>query len=40
MPAAANGLNLDALIVAKSLIEKVDGVENAQAALGAPKKLQ
>ena len=40
MPAAANGLNLDALIAAKSLIEKVGGVENAQAALSALKKLQ
>jgi hypothetical protein len=33
-------LNLDALIAAKALIEKVGGVENAQAALGALKKLQ
>ncbi len=40
MPAAANGLNLDALIAAKSLIEKVGGIENAQAALSALKKLQ
>ena len=40
MPTAANGLNLDALIAAKSLIEKVGGVENAQAALSALKKLQ
>ncbi len=40
MPAAANGLNLDALIAAKSLIEKVGGVENAQAALSALKRLQ
>jgi hypothetical protein len=39
-PAAANGLNLDALIAAKSLIEKVGGVEIAQAALSALKKLQ
>jgi hypothetical protein len=40
MQAAANGLNLDALIAAKSLIEKVGGIENAQAALSALKKLQ
>ena len=40
MPAAANGLNLDALIAAKSLIEKVGGIENAQAAISAMKKLQ
>jgi arginine repressor len=40
MPAAANGLNLDALIAAKSLIEKVGGIENAQTALSALKKLQ
>jgi arginine repressor len=40
MPTAANGLNLDAVIAAKSLIEKVGGVENAQAALSALKKLQ
>jgi hypothetical protein len=33
-------LNLDALIAAKTLIEKVGGVENAQAALSALKKLQ
>ena len=33
-------LNLDALIAAKALIEKVGGVENAQAALSALKKLQ
>jgi lambda repressor-like predicted transcriptional regulator len=40
MPAAANGLNLDALIAAKSLIEKVGGIENAQTALSALKKLR
>jgi hypothetical protein len=33
-------LNLDALIAAKALIEKVGGVENAQAALSALKRLQ
>jgi hypothetical protein len=33
-------LNLDALIAAKTLIEKVGGIENAQAALSALKKLQ
>ncbi len=40
MPAAANGLNLDALIAAESLIEKVGGIQNAQVALCALKKLQ
>jgi lambda repressor-like predicted transcriptional regulator len=40
VPAAANGLNLDALIAAKSLIEKVGCIENAQTALSALKKLQ
>jgi arginine repressor len=34
------GLNLDALIAAKALIEKVGGFENAKAALSALKKLQ
>ena len=37
---AGGTLNLDALIAAKALIEKVGGVENAQAALSALKKLQ
>src|SRR6266566_1066251 len=37
---AAGPLNLDALIAAKVLIEKVGGVENAQAALSALKRLQ
>jgi hypothetical protein len=37
---SSNGQNLDALIAAKSLIEKVGGLENAQAALSALKKLQ
>ena len=40
MSTGASGLNLDALIAAKSLIEKVGSVENAQAALSALKKLQ
>jgi hypothetical protein len=38
--ATANGLNLDALIAAKSLIEKVGGIENAEAAISALKKLR
>jgi hypothetical protein len=37
---AGHGVNLDALIAAKALIEKVGGIENAQAALSALKKLQ
>ena len=37
---AGGSLNLDALIAAKTLIEKVGGVENAQAALSALKRLQ
>jgi hypothetical protein len=37
---ATNGLNLEALIAAKALIEKVGGVENAEAAISALKKLQ
>jgi hypothetical protein len=37
---AGGSLNLDALIAAKALIEKVGGVEIAQAALSALKKLQ
>ena len=37
---AVGTLNLDALIAAKALIEKVGGVENAQAALSALKRLQ
>jgi hypothetical protein len=37
---AGGSFSLDALIAAKSLIEKVGGVENAQAALSALKKLQ
>jgi hypothetical protein len=39
-PSTANGLNLEALIAAKALIEKVGGVENAEAAISALKKLQ
>jgi hypothetical protein len=38
--AATNGLSLDALIAAKSLIEKVGGIENAELAISALKKLQ
>jgi arginine repressor len=38
--ATANGLNLDALIAAKSLIEKVGGIENAEAAISALKRLR
>jgi hypothetical protein len=37
---AGGSLNLDALIAAKALIEKVGGVENAQAALSGLKRLQ
>jgi hypothetical protein len=37
---ATNGLSLNALIAAKSLIEKVGGFENAEAAISALKKLQ
>jgi hypothetical protein len=37
---AGGSLNLDALIAAKALIEKVGGIENAQAAISAMKKLQ
>lgn len=37
---AGGSLNLEALIAAKALIEKVGGIENAQAALNALKKLQ
>jgi hypothetical protein len=33
-------LDIEALIAAKALIEKVGGIENAQAALSALKKLQ
>src|SRR6516225_8889499 len=33
--ATANRLNLDALIAAKSLVEKVGGIENAEAAISA-----
>jgi hypothetical protein len=33
-------LDLDALIAAKALIEKVGGIENAQAAISVLKKLQ
>ena len=36
---AGGSLNLDALIAAKALIEKVGGVENAQAAHSALKRL-
>jgi hypothetical protein len=38
--ATANGLNLDALIATKALIEKIGGIENAEAAISALKKLQ
>jgi hypothetical protein len=38
--ASANGLNLEALIAAKALIEKVGGIENAEAAISALKKLR
>jgi arginine repressor len=38
-PASGNGLNLDALIAAKALIAKVGGVQVAQEALAALKKL-
>ncbi|PWT83445.1 MAG: hypothetical protein C5B58_06570 [Acidobacteria bacterium] len=38
--ATANGLNLDALIAAKSLVDKLGGVEHAEAAISALKKLQ
>jgi hypothetical protein len=37
---SGHGLNLDALIAAKALIEKVGGYENAKAALSALKRLQ
>jgi hypothetical protein len=37
---AGSSLNLDALLAAKALIEKVGGIENAQAAISALKKLQ
>ncbi len=38
-PAGANGLNLDALIAAKALIQKVGSVEVARKALAALVKL-
>jgi arginine repressor len=38
--AASNGLNLDALIAAKALIDKVGSVEVAEEAIRAMKKLQ
>jgi arginine repressor len=38
-PASGNGLNLDALIAAKALIQKVGSVEAAEEALRAMKKL-
>ncbi len=38
-PDAGNGLNLDALIAAKALIQKVGSVEVAEEALKALKKL-
>jgi arginine repressor len=38
-PASGNGLNLEALIAAKALIQKVGGIEVAQGALAALKKL-
>jgi hypothetical protein len=37
---AGGALNLEALLAAKALIAKVGGVENAQAAISALKKLQ
>jgi hypothetical protein len=37
---AGGSLDLGALLAAKALIEKVGGIENAQAALSAMKKLQ
>ena len=37
---AGGSLDLGALLAAKALIEKVGGVENAQAAISALKKLQ
>ena len=37
--AATNGLNLDALIAAKALIQKVGSVEAAEGAVRAMKKL-
>jgi hypothetical protein len=37
---AGGSLNLGALIAAKALIEKVGGIENAQAAISVLKKLQ
>jgi hypothetical protein len=37
--AGGNGLNLEALIAAKALIAKVGGIEVAQEALAALKKL-
>ena len=37
---AGGSLNLDALLAAKALIAKVGGIENAQAALSALKRLQ
>ena len=37
---AGSSLNLDALLAAKALIAKVGGIENAQAAISAMKKLQ
>jgi lambda repressor-like predicted transcriptional regulator len=39
-PADGNGLNLDALIAAKALVVKVGGIETAQEALSALKRLQ
>jgi arginine repressor len=39
-PAFGNGLNVEALLAAKALIAKVGGIENAQAAISALKKLQ
>jgi arginine repressor len=38
-PATGNGLSLDALLAAKALIAKVGGIEAAQEALAAMKKL-
>jgi hypothetical protein len=38
-PATGHALNLDALLAAKALIDKVGSVELAQEALAAMKKL-
>ena len=38
-PASGNGLNLEALIAAKALVNKLGGIDMAQEALAALKKL-